>query len=156
MPVRRCSNGLWAIGSGKCMYKSKSSAEKAYAAYRAIKHSQGEKMNLEKIIKESFLEVTGINYQERYKDYLRRLPDIEDAEWNEEADTFTVNALNFVSDALTELEKAEGYANIDQELKKRIESIEDALDAYILRQRRLMPDEVTSYEDFVANDPNIP
>ena len=41
MPVRKCPNGKYRIGSGKCMYKSKASAERAYAAYRAKKHSGG-------------------------------------------------------------------------------------------------------------------
>ena len=41
MPVRKCSNGKYKIGSGKCMYKSKASAERAYAAYLAKKHSKG-------------------------------------------------------------------------------------------------------------------
>jgi len=36
MPVRKCGN-KWRIGSGKCMYKSKAAAERAYAAYRAKK-----------------------------------------------------------------------------------------------------------------------
>ena len=37
MPVRKCSNGKWAIGQGKCMYKSKAAAERAYRAYLAKK-----------------------------------------------------------------------------------------------------------------------
>ena len=41
MPVRKCSNGKWRIGSGPCMYKTKKAAERAYAAYRAKKHSKG-------------------------------------------------------------------------------------------------------------------
>ena len=39
MPVRKASNGKWRIGNGKAMYTSKKSAEKAYKAYRAKKHS---------------------------------------------------------------------------------------------------------------------
>ena len=39
MPVHKCPNGLYRIGSGKCMYKSKEAAEKAYKAYLAQKHS---------------------------------------------------------------------------------------------------------------------
>jgi len=39
MPVRRCSNGKYKIGSGKCMYKSKRKAKRAYRAYRAKKRS---------------------------------------------------------------------------------------------------------------------
>lgn len=40
MPVRKCSNNKYKIGSGPCMYKSKASAERAYDAYRAIKYSK--------------------------------------------------------------------------------------------------------------------
>ena len=36
MPVRKCGN-KWRIGSGKCMYKSKAAAERAYRAYLAKK-----------------------------------------------------------------------------------------------------------------------
>jgi hypothetical protein len=43
MPVKKCGN-KWRIGSGKCMYKSKAAAERAYAAYRAKKGaSRGKK-----------------------------------------------------------------------------------------------------------------
>jgi len=35
MPVTRCKNGKYRIGSGKCMYTSKASAEKAQKAYKA-------------------------------------------------------------------------------------------------------------------------
>lgn len=35
MPVKRCSNGKYRIGSGKCMYKTKAAAERAYRAYLA-------------------------------------------------------------------------------------------------------------------------
>lgn len=38
MPVRKCSNQKYRIGSGKCVYKSKASAERAYTGYRASKH----------------------------------------------------------------------------------------------------------------------
>jgi len=40
MPVYKCPNGKYRIGSGKCMYKTRASAEKAYAGYRKKKHSQ--------------------------------------------------------------------------------------------------------------------
>ncbi len=40
MPVLKCSNGKYRIGIGKCMYKTKVDAVKAYAAYRAISHSE--------------------------------------------------------------------------------------------------------------------
>lgn len=40
MPVKKCNNGKWRIGNGPCVYKTKKSAEKAYAAYRAKKHSE--------------------------------------------------------------------------------------------------------------------
>jgi len=40
MPVKKCSNNKYKIGSGKCMYKSKASAKRAYKAYKAKKHSK--------------------------------------------------------------------------------------------------------------------
>ena len=41
MPVRRDSRtGKYRIGSGKAMYKSKASANRAYRAYLAKKHSR--------------------------------------------------------------------------------------------------------------------
>jgi hypothetical protein len=39
MPVKKCKGG-WKIGSGKAVYKSKTSAERAYRAYLAKKHSK--------------------------------------------------------------------------------------------------------------------
>ena len=38
MPVSKCPNGKWKIGSGGCMYDSKEKAEKAYKGYLAKKH----------------------------------------------------------------------------------------------------------------------
>lgn len=35
MPVYKCSNGKYRIGNGKCMYKSKAAADRAYRAYLA-------------------------------------------------------------------------------------------------------------------------
>lgn len=43
MPVTKASNGKYRIGSGKAMYKSKASAERAYRAYRAKKHGKRHK-----------------------------------------------------------------------------------------------------------------
>lgn len=37
MPVKKCSNGKYQIGKGKCMYSSKGKAEKAYSGYKASK-----------------------------------------------------------------------------------------------------------------------
>jgi len=37
MPVKKCRNGRYRIGSGKCIYKSKVSAKRAYKAYLAKK-----------------------------------------------------------------------------------------------------------------------
>jgi len=39
MPVYKCPNGKYRIGSGKCMYGTKAKALRAYAAYRAISHT---------------------------------------------------------------------------------------------------------------------
>lgn len=40
MPLRKCSNGKYRIGNGDCIYKSKASAERAYAGYRAAKYAE--------------------------------------------------------------------------------------------------------------------
>ena len=37
MPVLKCSNGKWRIGTGPCMYTSKAAAIRAYQAYLAKK-----------------------------------------------------------------------------------------------------------------------
>lgn len=34
MPVYKCTNGKYKIGTGRCMYTSKSAADRAYKAYR--------------------------------------------------------------------------------------------------------------------------
>lgn len=43
MPVLKCPNGKWKIGSGKCMYTSKDAANRAYRAYLAKKGKKGKK-----------------------------------------------------------------------------------------------------------------
>lgn len=43
MPVKKCDNGKYKIGDGKCMYKSKESADKAYKAYLAKKNDKNKK-----------------------------------------------------------------------------------------------------------------
>lgn len=43
MPVEKCENGKYRIGSGKCMYKTKEAAERAYQAYLSKKHSKKKK-----------------------------------------------------------------------------------------------------------------
>jgi len=40
VPVLKCPNGKYRIGQGKCMYKTKAAAERAYRAYLAKKHSK--------------------------------------------------------------------------------------------------------------------
>jgi hypothetical protein len=42
VPVKKCGS-KWKIGSGKCMYKSKAAAERAYKAYLAKKRGKGKK-----------------------------------------------------------------------------------------------------------------
>ena len=42
MPIKKVGK-KYKIGSGKAMYKSKTSAERAYAAYRAKKHARQKK-----------------------------------------------------------------------------------------------------------------
>ena len=52
MPVHKCPNGKFRIGSGECMYDSKDKAEKAYKGYKAKKHANELIENMNKIIKE--------------------------------------------------------------------------------------------------------
>lgn len=40
MPVKKCSNGKYQIGDGKCMYETKEAANRAYKAYLAKKNSK--------------------------------------------------------------------------------------------------------------------
>lgn len=39
MPCIKCKNGKYRLGSGKCVFTSKSTCERAYRAYRAKKYS---------------------------------------------------------------------------------------------------------------------
>ena len=43
MPVIKCPNGKWRIGNGKCMYKTKKAAERAYRAYLVKKYGKPKK-----------------------------------------------------------------------------------------------------------------
>ncbi len=40
MPVLKCENGNYRIGSGPCMYTTKEAADIAYRAFLAKKHSE--------------------------------------------------------------------------------------------------------------------
>jgi len=40
MPVHKCPNGKYRIGSGKCMYDSKEKADSAYKGYLASKREE--------------------------------------------------------------------------------------------------------------------
>ena len=40
MPLSKCSNGKWKIGSGDCIYSSKEKAEQAYKGYLATKYEE--------------------------------------------------------------------------------------------------------------------
>lgn len=52
MPVHKCPNGKYRIGSGKCIYDSKEKAEKAYKAYLAKKHSESKNERTKKQIED--------------------------------------------------------------------------------------------------------
>lgn len=43
MPVYKCKNGKWRIGSGKCIYDTKKDAVSAYQAYLAEKRDKKKK-----------------------------------------------------------------------------------------------------------------
>lgn len=39
MPVRKCENGKYRIGSGRCVYKTREAAQRAYRGYLGSKHA---------------------------------------------------------------------------------------------------------------------
>lgn len=40
IPVRKCNNGKYKIGNGKCVFTTKEKADRAYKAYRAKKKNK--------------------------------------------------------------------------------------------------------------------
>lgn len=64
MPIRKCSNGKWRVGSGACIYDTK---EKALKVYQAIL-AQG-KMAVQKVS----LDYDGVLSTEKGKELLKRL-----------------------------------------------------------------------------------
>lgn len=64
MPVRKCSNGKWRVGSGACIYDTK---EKAIKVYQAIL-AQG-KFEVEKVS----LDYDGVLSTDKGKELLKRL-----------------------------------------------------------------------------------
>jgi len=43
MPVRKCNNGKWRIGSGKCIYPTKKKAASAFRGFLGARHMRGKK-----------------------------------------------------------------------------------------------------------------
>ena len=60
MPVTKCPNGKYKIGSGPCVYETKEKAEKAYEAYRAKEHTN----SMEIVCFEVNVEKNEIQYKE--------------------------------------------------------------------------------------------
>ena len=56
MPVHKCPNGKYKIGSGGCIYDSKEKAEKAYKGYMAQKHISEVKHEISEIKKQILAE----------------------------------------------------------------------------------------------------
>ena len=56
VPVYKCGGRpvRWRIGTGKCMYKTKAAADRAYAAYRAIKHTSSTIENMPEMWRKLF------------------------------------------------------------------------------------------------------
>jgi len=65
MPVHKCPNGKFKIGSGKCMYDSKEKAEKAYKGYMAHKHMEELKYKISSL--EEDLKLIGKELSEQKK-----------------------------------------------------------------------------------------
>ena len=54
MPIYSCGDGTYRIGDGKCMYRSRASAERAYVAYLAQEEDDSEEMKALDVNKISF------------------------------------------------------------------------------------------------------
>jgi len=67
MPVHKCPNGKYRIGSGKCMYDSKAKAETAYKGYLAKKHE------IENLKYEIILELEGLNMMDKKLEKLEKV-----------------------------------------------------------------------------------
>jgi len=52
MPVIKCPDGKYRIGTGPCMYEKKEDADRAYKAYLAKKHTESEGLQ-----EEGFIEI---------------------------------------------------------------------------------------------------
>lgn len=65
MPVRKCSNEKYRIGDGDCIYKSKASAERAYAGYRAAKYAESVEANQD--MRSLFKELTRLEKSRKVK-----------------------------------------------------------------------------------------
>lgn len=70
MPVRKCPNGKYKIGKGKCMYPSKKHAEAAYKGY--LGHKYGESMNKSEELLSLIGEYKMFNDLKDYKDMLSK------------------------------------------------------------------------------------
>jgi hypothetical protein len=66
MPVRACGGGKFKIGNGKCIYKSKAAAMRAYKAYLA-KNSEAD---AEKVLEEGLPEEFENEWLEQQTDTL--------------------------------------------------------------------------------------
>lgn len=71
MPVSKCSNGKWKIGSGKCMYDSKEKAEKAYKGYMAHKHMHEMKDKIKILLED--LDMMNKKLEKVKKDILKKM-----------------------------------------------------------------------------------
>ncbi len=60
MPVHKCPNGKYRIGSGGCNFDSKEKAEVAYRAYLAKKHSTKDSKKEEIVISTNLQGLDGI------------------------------------------------------------------------------------------------
>ncbi len=60
MPVHKCPNGKWRIGSGGCNFDSKEKAEVAYRAYLTKKHSKKDSKKEEIIIQTNIKDLNGL------------------------------------------------------------------------------------------------
>lgn len=103
MPVHKCPNGKYRIGSGKCQYDSKAQAEKAYKAYLAKKHSDSKN------------EMTEDKIDKLQKSIDKDLDELYDAR----------SFLSSLKELIKKSEFSDRYKKIKEKVEKDLDKIDD-------------------------------
>jgi len=103
MPVHKCPNGKYRIGSGKCQYDSKAKAEKAYKAYLAKKHSDSKN------------ELTESKIDKLQKSISKDIDELYEMNW----------FLSSLKEVIKKSEFSERYMKLKEKVGKDLDKIDD-------------------------------